>query len=957
MLSRFKVHHGCSRSISSKLRVILIFAFLWFGNLWAALYSYTGSLSSIQNQINAAISSQATSVTLTPGVYQLVDTSLVVDGAEGLEIIAESVTLVMSSTTFSSSPVVIENCQDLRMSGFTIDYDPLPYTQGTITSIGTSGYHYYYTHDGYPELTSTYLVPRAYIAHPSLNQFKDGVPDMYLSAHEQIDARHGKFKFGSQPAGAILPAVGDRVVFNVRKAAAVSISRSEDVVIEDATILASSGLAFISRFMSGSGNVFRGCKVIPGPRPVGAGHERLLSSNADGINYAYVEAGPVIQDCEFDRLGDDAINLHGMVAPVVDILDSNTVLVGRPDGTAFDDTVSGGDEIRFLEPVTYAIAHSATVSTWTKIGAATPGSAYYNAIREAWPGSSGTATLYQATLTTALPGGIAASYFADFPDSCGKGFVIRDNVISEIRSRGFRIMASDGLIINNTFSRIRQAAISLGPEYTSWREAGWVDNVKVLHNQMQDIQIGGTSLAGSCYNLGAISLAFRPDVYPSPTSSAVFPKCNTNLVIANNSVVNCGLSGLHLWFGDGMHLSNNELVNTNLFSGTGAGSSYGMNADDVVSYEQGIDPTEYVLVDPTASWNYTPDGSANAPYQSIGRAFQGRTDEVDEIRMLPGETLSLGTLIVQDTLTVRGVSGPNGEKPIVTSSSPYSDFQKVGGTQYVYSRALSSTRNCLWQNNWVDGAGHWRGLVSVADLSSCDQTPGSFFWQNGMVYVHTFDSSSPNGVIEIPSASYCFYATNGGTLVLDNVQLRGARSNGLYAKSSGTLVLSDCLLTNNCYNGVGTSAAVMDNLVMIDDCISQSNFNDGYGFHGGDNLVYISDSEASYNQDDGTSPHDGCELRLSNVHIHHNNDRGAVAVGGSTMTISDCTITDNGGQNVSYEGTGTTGVMRDSLLARPGTGQPNMRIIDGQVLMHDIVDETGSPVVPALYGTGSYTVE
>ncbi len=54
-------------------------------------------------------------------------------------------------------------------------------------------------------------------------------------------------------------------------------------------------------------------------------------------------------------------------------------------------------------------------------------------------------------------------------------------------------MASDGLVLNNRFDRIKGCAISLGAEFSYWREAGWSRNLVVSGNQIRDVARGGTS--------------------------------------------------------------------------------------------------------------------------------------------------------------------------------------------------------------------------------------------------------------------------------------------------------------------------------------------------------------------------------------------------------------------------------------------------------------------------------
>lgn len=48
-------------------------------------------------------------------------------------------------------------------------------------------------------------------------------------------------------------------------------------------------------------------------------------------------------------------------------------------------------------------------------------------------------------------------------------------------------MASNGVIENNRFERIKHAAITVGAEYGYWREAGWVENIQIRNNRIRDV--------------------------------------------------------------------------------------------------------------------------------------------------------------------------------------------------------------------------------------------------------------------------------------------------------------------------------------------------------------------------------------------------------------------------------------------------------------------------------------
>ena len=135
---------------------------------------------------------------------------------------------------------------------------------------------------------------------------------------------------------------------------------------------------------------------------------------------------------------------------------------------------------------------------------------YLDTIHEVWPrNEKGRGTVFRLTL--AEPLSVAPGDFLDIPDSNSPGFAIRDCVFEDHRARGLRIMASHGVIERNTFRRLKMNAITVGAEYEFWREAGWVEDVTIRNNTIEDVGRDGAMHSSGAYVLGAISVFGRTD--------------------------------------------------------------------------------------------------------------------------------------------------------------------------------------------------------------------------------------------------------------------------------------------------------------------------------------------------------------------------------------------------------------------------------------------------------------
>ena len=91
---------------------------------------------SIQEQIDAALKRGDSSVTIRPGTYREKAPSnavyIKISDQKNFQVIARDVELICETMT---KAVSLLNCENVTISGLTIDYDPLPFTQGEIIKI------------------------------------------------------------------------------------------------------------------------------------------------------------------------------------------------------------------------------------------------------------------------------------------------------------------------------------------------------------------------------------------------------------------------------------------------------------------------------------------------------------------------------------------------------------------------------------------------------------------------------------------------------------------------------------------------------------------------------------------------------------------------------------------------------------------------------------------------------
>ncbi len=509
---------------------------------------------SLQALIDEAIRSQKKELELPANTTYRLTKTLFISNARDFALKANNSTILM---TVPGEALSISKSVNLQIKGLNVDYDPLPFTQGTVTSTAEDGTSLELViHEGYPLLKPDMAagVPRHFF-DPKTRQWKQN-SNFFNHAQLNISADGHKAK-ATFPQPQVDVKVGDLIAFDRRgldRFAAVSIKKCSDVELQDVHIFAAPGLAFVGRHNKGR-VTFRGVKIERGPKPVGATEERLLSSNADGVNFAYCRVGPILENCDFSYMGDDSLNVHGTFAPVLRIKSPTELIVALPRKP--EDTWSSmeeGDEVISLEEGAFGVVGKSRL----KMVDALPSREDVTLKEIAqcfaeYKNPTAPYTLYQITLTQPLPG-IKRGQWLEFPSTGCPRFIVRNSYFHDHRARGLRIMACGGIVEGNRFERIGSSAIQAGPELKYWREAGWVRGLRIAKNQIRNIGFSGELLGPGSYNPGAIAVCIRNDKGTPP-----WPRGNEDIAIEENVIEDCPVSGIHAYGANRLIIRNNIL--------------------------------------------------------------------------------------------------------------------------------------------------------------------------------------------------------------------------------------------------------------------------------------------------------------------------------------------------------------------------------------------------------------
>lgn len=445
-----------------------------------------------------------------------------------------------------------DGCENLTIKGFTIDYDPLPFTQGTIKSITNKREVLFDIHDGYPDITEENIYESLYVFDKETLLWKAGLGDIY-GEMQVINTRTGYIKTKiEQPK----LEVGDLVAIPKRRGSTFhSFGGSNHITFEDLTIYSSPSMVFSGRF-AGPKHRFNRITITRGGLPNGATVPRLLSSNADAINYGISNSSPIVENSEFAFIGDDVINFHGPHFPIIKVENSTSFLTVRIQKfRKFEDVMPTGSKLRHLADSTYKIIGTTEFESIVEVSNHGLDKAFLKKQLPLYTNkfcNIEKCTVYRINTQSALNMEVGQSF--DFPDANNSNFIVRNSYIHDNRGK-VRIMSSDGIIEGNRFERQRGTAVNIGTEYPHWGEAGWSENIIIRNNSFNHIGIGNVF---TTINRAPAAIS----IYTMNNKGNKYTAGHSNILIENNIIENSYPAAIYAYGVKDILIKNNVVKNS-----------------------------------------------------------------------------------------------------------------------------------------------------------------------------------------------------------------------------------------------------------------------------------------------------------------------------------------------------------------------------------------------------------
>jgi hypothetical protein len=379
-------------------------------------------------------------------------------------------------------------CTNVIVEGFTVDYNPLPYTQGIVSQN-------YYTQTqgptesaievkidaGYPSPTNAnYLDASAqrWGTCMSSNEPGRGADDslticLYNNVLQtNVDSSYYKvvLPFASQTR-TIAPGSIWCMISRWNNSMVFNAAKSYQVTFLDDTNYTGAGASYTSTYTPLFNEV--NCQVQLGPPPAGATAPRRRTSNADGGLVVESRIGPWVQGCNFTGLSDDVANacVNPFVPLVIPANPASTIALGGYSGgsttTLLPQQLQVGDQVIFFDASNGIVFDQANVT-----GVSLPDATFDHAISNIDTNTF----LFDITLNTSA--------------------VYLNNQFSNSRIHGIYARADNMLIAHNSISGMGLSAISAFPALDlSTPNSFLPTNVVIMDNVLSDCSFSQEALS------------------------------------------------------------------------------------------------------------------------------------------------------------------------------------------------------------------------------------------------------------------------------------------------------------------------------------------------------------------------------------------------------------------------------------------------------------------------------
>jgi hypothetical protein len=486
----------------------------------------------LQQVIDRGVEAGLNPIVIPPGRYRVRPRHrqhLILRDLQNIQIDATGVEMICTETTRALS---ISNCLNVTLRGLTIDYDPLPYTQGRIVKLSENNtVHDIELFDGYPRGDQV-LDFKYEIFKPDTRTLRFGSYHDFRVVSKEADrirvTRGGRYH--GEQVGDII-AIGTTYAPGGQIPHAIYTTRSQNVVLEDIILYASNCFGFFETECERT--TYRRCRV---DRRAARddfkrrGDPRIRSLDADAFHSKMAIVGPQLIECIAHFQADDCINICGDYHMVM-ACDGPTLRVLAKGHM----NVEPGDPLEVVAYNGQRLPDAKAMSVVRSGDIADEEQAFMGRQRMHKPFKEGSLRqIYDIVIDR--PVDLARGSIIAAANRIGNGFKVTGCDFGFNRSRGILIKASHGEVSNNRLVGCVGEAIKVAPEFW-WLEAGSSSDVRITGNVIQ--QCDGMGIA-------VYALAGAGGLAPAGAHSDIVIEGNRLLDVAGREIWVTSTRGLTL---------------------------------------------------------------------------------------------------------------------------------------------------------------------------------------------------------------------------------------------------------------------------------------------------------------------------------------------------------------------------------------------------------------------------
>ena len=406
-------------------------------------------------------------------------------------------------------PVTMDHCENVVMSGFTIDWEKPLIAEGVVTAFDDTSVDLYVDPAAFPHrFTGDWLefdvgngewyplTPRGQIQFDANTRtVRRNTGDKYFPERSvrQVGENVYRFRFRNLKE-TVDTAIGNIFVLrhNERMHAGLFTEKCTNVTFSDITVYSCGGLGCLAQF----------CDTVTYERvsfvPNEAAGRRITSGRDDGMHVTCCRGLITITECSFLGLMDDPINVHGCCVAVDEVIDAHTIRCRymHEQAMGFHYWAEAGDQIGVIDRASMQTIHTLRAKKYELIDMDT----------------------FLLTLEEELPQEIAesgAGKLALDNISNTAAFACTKNRFGSCRARGVLVSTPKPVLIAENLFESSGSAILVAGDSNYWFESGACRDVTIRDN------VFASACLSSMYQFceGVISIC---PVVPKPSADTPY---------------------------------------------------------------------------------------------------------------------------------------------------------------------------------------------------------------------------------------------------------------------------------------------------------------------------------------------------------------------------------------------------------------------------------------------------